>query len=328
MEKSNFLVSVVVPCYNEAVNIPLMVTELQGHLSRYAYEIILVDDGSSDHSPEVYEQLAIRFHEVNFVRFSRNFGHQPALQAGINHATGDAIITIDADLQQPPEIIPQMIDKWLEGAMIVEAMPIYTNSIGWFKKHSSYCYYNLLNKLSDYPVVKSANDYRLIDKRVADVVRQLPENHLYLRGLYAWMGFKKAFVSYDHLKRKNGQTHYPLRKMIKLALNGITSTSVKPLRLALIMGLLVSLVAFIIMGWALYLEFFTDKTVHGWTSTIISTVFLAGVQLIVLGIMGEYLGKLFIENKRRPNYIILEKSIKSCHKQAREKIAETMPVVE
>jgi polyisoprenyl-phosphate glycosyltransferase len=157
--------------------------------------------------------------------------------------------------------------------------------------------------------VKSANDYRLIDRKVAEVIKKLRENHLYLRGIYAWMGYKKAFVEYSHLKRIHGQTHYPLHKMVKLAVNGITSLSIKPLRLALILRIIVSCFAFIIMGWALYLQFFTDKTIHGWTSTIISTVFLAGIQLIILGIIGEYLGKLFIENKRRPNYIIEEKKV-------------------
>lgn len=311
MKQDKFMISVIVPCYNEARNIPLIVDELQKHLSIFVYEIILVDDGSTDGSEDIYKPLSLMYNELNFIRFSRNFGHQAALQAGIVHAKGDAIITIDADLQQPPALIPLLIEKWQQGFKIVEAMPIYTNSIGPFKKYSSYLYYWILNKMSEYPVVKGANDYRLIDNQVADTIRNLPENHLYLRGLYSWTGFNKGFVNYTHLKRQYGTTHYPLHKMVKLALNGITSLSIKPLRLALVMGVIVSLVAFVIMIWALYLEFFTEKTVQGWTSTIISTVFLAGVQLIVLGIIGEYLGKLFIENKRRPNYIVEEKSLKS-----------------
>ena len=324
MEKSSFSVSVVVPCYNEAENIPLIVAELQKYMETYNYEIILVDDGSADRSRDVYEHLNRQYHEVNYIRFSRNFGHQAALQAGINNARGDAIITIDADLQQPPIIIPQMIDRWLRGAEIVEAIPIYTDSIGGFKKYTSYFYYWVLNKLSDYPVIKKSNDYRLIDRKVAEVLRQLPENHLYLRGLYSWMGFAKDFVEYDHLKRINGETHYPLGKMMKLALNGITSLSVRPLRLALVMGLVVSFSAFVIILWALYLAFYTDKTIPGWTSTIVSTVFLAGWQLIVLGIIGEYLGKLFIENKRRPNYIIQAKRMK---KELNKKISKKADVL-
>ncbi len=327
MKKSKFFVSVVVPCYNEAANIPLMVSELQKHLGTYSYEIILVDDGSSDPLQEVYEKLANKYDELRFIRFTRNFGHQAALQAGICHARGNAIITIDADLQQPPSLIPELIGKWGQGYMVVEAVPIYRESIGLFKKYSSYLYYWILNKISEYPVVKSANDYRLIDQKVANIIRQLPENHLYLRGLYAWMGFKKGFVKYHHLKRLHGKTHYPLHKMIKLALNGITSLSIKPLRLALFTGIFVSLIAFVIMGWALYLEYFTEKTIQGWTSTIISTVFLAGVQLIVLGIIGEYLGKLFMENKRRPNYIIAAKNIsKKEDLKKKEKEAEVVAI--
>lgn len=310
MVQNEFIISVVVPCYNEAKNIPLIVGELQKHLTGYIYEIILVDDGSSDNSDKIYKPLALQYSEINFIRLSRNFGQQAALQAGIANARGDAIITIDADMQQPPALIPELVEKWQQGFKIVEAMPIYTNSVGPFKKYSSYIFYWLLNKLSEYPVVKGANDYRLIDRQVARVIHKLPENHLYLRGLYSWTGFKKGFISYTHLKREHGTTHYPMHKMLKLALNGIMSLSIKPLRFALIMGLVVSLIAFIIMVWALYLEFFTEKTIHGWTSTIISTVFLAGIQLIVLGIIGEYLGKMFMENKRRPNYIVEEKSLK------------------
>lgn len=309
MLATNFIVTIVVPCFNEAENIPLIVLELKKHLKNYNYEIILVDDGSTDHSKVIYKALAESYSELNFICFSRNFGHQAALLAGINEAKGDVIITIDADLQQPPKVIPKLIKKWQEGFWIVEAIPIHTNSISSFKKYSSYIYYWLLNWLSEYPIVKSANDFRLIDREVAEVIKQLCENHLYLRGLYAWMGFKKGFVEYDHLKRKHGKTHYPFFKMIRLAINGITALSTKPLRIALLMGLIVSFFAFVIMCWALYLQFFTDKTLQGWASTIISTVFLAGVQLIVLGIIGEYLGKLFMENKRRPNYIIKSQNI-------------------
>lgn len=317
MKQTNFSISIVVPCFNEAKNIPLMVVELQNSLSNYHYEILLVDDGSTDNSKNIYESLAETYSEIKFIRFARNFGHQAALLAGINEAKGDAIITIDADLQQPPSLIPQLIEKWQQGFNIVEALPIYTDSIGTFKKYSSYLYYWLLNKLSEYPVTKSANDYRLIDRKVVEVIKQLRENDLYLRGIYAWMGFKKAFVKYNHLKRINGETHYPLLKMIKLGINGVTALSIKPLRLALIMGIIVSFFAFIVMGWAMYLQFFTHKTLHGWTSTIISTVFLAGVQLIVLGIIGEYLGKMFMENKRRPNYIVETKKIESDPKVAK-----------
>lgn len=309
MKKFNYVISVVVPCFNEEKNIPLLVSELQEVLKEYTYEIILVDDGSTDQSRQIYEQLSFDQRTLHFIRFSRNFGHQAALQAGITHANGDVIITIDADLQQPPSLIPEMIGKWLGGAEIVEAVPVHTDSISWFKKKSSYFYYYLLNKLSEFPVVKSANDFRLIDKKVADIVRNLPENHLYLRGLFSWMGFKHVYIQYAHLKRVNGESHYSLKKMVKLALCGITTMSIKPLRLALVIGIIISLTAFCVSLWVLYVFFFTDEAVPGWSSNIVSTLFLSGIQLLVTGIMGEYLGKLFIENKRRPNYIISKSNL-------------------
>ncbi|TKG93347.1 glycosyltransferase [Puteibacter caeruleilacunae] len=323
MRKNDFLISVVVPCYNEEKNIPLMIDELQKHLRAYRYEVILVDDGSSDDSSDLCERLYGEITEVNYIRFARNFGHQAALQAGITCANGEAVVTIDADLQQPPSVIPAMVKCWLDGHEIVEAIPEYTDSIGWFKKYTSYIFYWVLNKLSDYPVVKKANDFRLIDRKVADEVGRLKENHLYLRGFFSWVGFNKGFVHYDHKKRINGETHYPFYKMVRLALNGITSMSVRPLRLALILGSIVSLIAFAIICWALYLAVFTERTIAGWTSTIVSTLFLAGIQLLVLGIMGEYLGKLFIENKQRPNYIIRDKCIRNTVKDIEHSTSKT-----
>jgi polyisoprenyl-phosphate glycosyltransferase len=306
MKKDCPLISIVVPCYNEAENIALITASLGANLKDHLHEIILVDDGSTDRSRFVYEKLSHDNGNIHYIRLSRNFGHQAALLAGINNAAGDAIITIDADLQQPPSLIPQMIERWLAGAEIVDTVPIHTDSVGWFKKHSSYLFYALLGKIAESPVTKSANDFRLIDRKVADILKTLPENQLYLRGLFSWMGFRHACIQYRHLKRIHGTTRYPLHKLMTLALCGITSMSIKPLRVALFFGLLFSTVAFAIILWALYVAVFTDKAIAGWTSTIVSTVFLGGVQLLVLGIMGEYLGKLFLENKRRPAYIISE----------------------
>ena len=307
--KQTCLISVVVPCYNESANILLLVSKVQEILKDYVYEIILVDDGSTDESFLIYEQLSLHHVTIKYICFSRNFGHQAALQAGIINAIGDAIITIDADLQQPPSLIPEMIIQWQKGAEIVEAIPIYTDSVSWFKRQSSYLFYYLLNKLTDYPVIKSANDFRLLDRKVANVIRGLPENHLYLRGLFSWMGFKHSYIKYDHLKRVNGDSQYSLNKMMKLALCGITSMSVKPLRLALIGGIIISITALCMTIWVFYVFFFTKQAVAGWASTLVSTLFLSGIQLFVTGIMGEYLGKLFIENKRRPNYIISKSNI-------------------
>ena len=216
MKNSNYIVSVVVPCYNEAGNIPLITARLQEVLKQYHYEIILVDDGSNDETPGSCEKINLLNNNIHYIRFSRNFGQQAALLAGIKHAVGDAIITIDADLQQPPDLVPEMIERWLAGAEIVDTIPVHVDSVGWFKKHSSYLFYNVLVKLSNSPVVKSANDFRLIDRKVADILKTFPESHLYLREIFSWMGFRHDSIKYRHLKRVNGESQYPLSKLIRL----------------------------------------------------------------------------------------------------------------
>ncbi|MFV0269172.1 MAG: glycosyltransferase family 2 protein [Draconibacterium sp.] len=309
MKKNNLLISVVVPCYNEAKNIVLIVAGLEAVLIPLNYEILLIDDGSTDESENIYRQLAETDERVKFLRFSRNFGHQAALKAGIDHAKGDAVLTIDADLQQPPTLIPAMIKSWQEGADIVEGIRRNGNKGLWAKQKISYLFYHLLGYLSDYPVVGGVSDFRLIDKKVANVVRQLPENQLYLRGLFNWIGFKHTYIYYQLQKRQNGGTKYTFAKMFGLASSGLTSTSIKPLRIALVFGTITSLFSFMYAGYALYVSLRTEQAVPGWTSTILSVLFMAGMQLIVLGIIGEYLGKLFMENKRRPVYIVSDTNI-------------------
>jgi len=304
MKRSNTLISVIVPCFNEAENIPLIILALETVLLPWDYEIIIVDDGSTDGSDNVYVQLAQSDERIKYLRFSRNFGHQAAIKAGIDHANGDAIITIDADLQQPPSLITQMIQKWKEGADIVEGVRQAQHKESWFKQKTSSLYYWLLAYLSDYQVVKGVSDFRLIDKKVAKIVKELPENHLYLRGLFSWMGFEHAYINYHLEERQNGMTRYTFGKMLGLASSGVTSMSVKPLKVALIIGVVISLCSFLYGLYALSVVLFTEAAVPGWTSTIISVLFMAGFQLIVLGVMGEYLGKLFMESKRRPVYLI------------------------
>lgn len=263
MEKSNQFISIVVPCFNEAENIPLIVLALERALSPWEFEILLVDDGSSDGSDLVYRQFFQDNRRVKYLQFSRNFGHQAALKAGIDHAIGDAVVTIDADLQQPPGLIPEMIHQWQQGADIVEGIRHAGEQTSPFKRISSSLYYRVLRYLSNYPVVGGVSDFRLIDKQVANVVRQLPENHLYLRGLFCWMGFQHAFVTYRLEKRQNGNSRYSFVKMVGLATSGVTSMSVRPLRVALVVGSLVSLVAFLYALYALYISLFSDQTVPG-----------------------------------------------------------------
>lgn len=303
-------ISVVLPCFNEQENIPLIVQQINEVLKCYSHEILIIDDGSTDGTAIAGRQLSEKEAGVCYFRFSRNFGHQAAVKAGIDHATGDVVITIDADLQQPPALIPAMISKWEEGFEIVEAVREDNKNAGFGKRQSSKLFYRILAWLSDYPVVQGVSDFRLIDRKVAEIVKNTTEQHLYLRGLFSWMGFKHAYVAYSLNRRANGTSGYSVSKMLRLATAGVTSMSIKPLRLALVAGLLISGVSFLYIVYALFIAVFTQAAIPGWTSTIISVLFLAGIQLLVLGIMGEYLGKLFIENKRRPNYIISEKKQK------------------
>lgn len=307
MENKELDISVVVPCYNEAENIPLMVKALVECLDGYRSEIILVDDGSTDNSPEVCSEIAIQFPELKTIRFIRNFGHQAALKAGIDVAIGNAIITIDADLQQPPSLIPAMIAKWETGIPIVEGQRVDNGKTSWLKKTTSGWYYRLLGWLTGLDIKQGVSDFRLIDRDVAETLKNMAEPPVYLRGLFTWMGYPIKTLPYTLEARKNGKTKYTLGKMAGLAASGITTISIKPLRLATLLGLIISGGAFLYGLYALYVWLFTDKTVTGWTSTIFSILFLAGIQLLVLGIMGEYIGRLFLESKQRPGYIVKER---------------------
>lgn len=302
-------ISIVVPCFNEEKNIPLLTGSLKATLKEVTIEIILVDDGSTDDTEIVCRRLSVEFPDVFYIRLSRNFGHQAALKAGIDHAHGHAVVTIDADMQHPPALIPDMVSAWQQGAEIVEAVRKDNRNSSFLKTKLSRAYYSFLGWISEYPVVKGVSDFRLIDRKIADIIKNTNEQHLYLRGLFSWMGFKHAYLPYMPEKRKFGKSAYTPAKMMKLALAGITSMSIKPLRLSLLAGALVSLAAFIYMIYILIIAIFTGAVITGWASTIVSVLFLAGIQLFVLGIIGEYLGKLFMETKHRKNYFVAGSSL-------------------
>ncbi|MFC4871151.1 glycosyltransferase family 2 protein [Negadavirga shengliensis] len=324
---NDFLVSIVVPCYNEAENIPSLLKRIGAALQAYGYEIILVNDGSQDLTQSVIELAASENEKIKFLHFSRNFGHQAALKAGIDHAKGDCVVTIDADLQKPPEAIPGMIVHWQEGHDIVTAVCKNEGQPSVFKRLTSAAYYRLLSWLADHKMVRNGADFRLIDRKVADTIRDIQSQNLYLRGIFSWMGYKQAIVYYREEKRRAGKTKYNLPKMLNLASNGITSFSIKPLRLALGMGIFFAMLAF---GYGLYAVtmVWLGKTVTGWASLVASVVFLSGVQLIVLGVIGEYVGKIYQELSQRPNYLIFKSNISPpVPRQGNKTIKERRPAI-
>lgn len=306
---SNFLLSVIVPVYNEENNIHALLDRLLPILQPYNYELILVDDGSKDKTAEKVKAEAEKNNRLKFLSFSRNFGHQMALTCGYAFAKGDCVITLDADLQDPPEIIPQMIEEWQKGAKIVYAKREKRDVDDFFKKQTALGFYQFINFLSDRPIPQDVGDFRLIDRDVVNFLNSLPEKSRFLRGLVAWGGYSEAYVYFTREKRHSGETHYTLGKMVNFALEGITAFSTKPLRMATYLGFLTSLfsVLVIIFKSIQHFIFLQGDWVPGWASLFFAIVFLGGIQLITIGIIGEYIGKIYKELQNRPQYIVREK---------------------
>src|SRR5687768_7665126 len=304
-------VSIVIPCYNEESNIEPIVSNLRQVIgSSYQYEIILVDDGSKDKTLEVIKSQSSQFSEVKYLSFSRNFGHQYALIAGLTHASGDCVITMDADLQHPPAMVPELIAKWEEGYDVVYTIRKRDKSLSFFKKMSSSLFYKTLNFFSDLHMEDGEADFRLLDKKVLKVFKEhIHESSLFLRGLINWVGYKKFAIEFIPDKRYSGVTKYSFRKMMNLGIDGITSFSIKPLRMAIILGLVMSLCSFLYGVYAVIMRLFTNSVVGGWTSTILSILFVGGMIILLLGVIGEYVGKIYFEVKRRPRFIIRESSM-------------------
>ncbi len=303
-------ISVVVPCFNEEESLATFnKTLLQFLPETYDYEVIYVNDGSRDNTFQVILNLAKNNQNIKYISFSRNFGHQNALKAGYDFASGDCAISLDADLQHPPAVIPELIAKWEEGFEIVNTIRADHDSISFTKKISSGIFYQIMRKLSDVKIENGMADFRLMDKKVLKQLKLFPENFLFFRGIIPWMGFKQTIVPFKANERFAGTTKYTFRKMVKFATSGVTSFSVKPLRLSIYLGFVFAFLAFLYGLYATYAFLFTDQAVTGWTSVILSVLFVGGINLLMLGIIGEYLGKLFIENKRRPNYLISETNL-------------------
>lgn len=304
--------SIIVPIFNENKIIPELYERLKNAVLQISedYELIFVNDGSKDNSLIELLKLTKQDSRVFFINFSRNFGHQIAVTAGLDKCRGDAVAIIDGDLQDPPELIPEMYRKYKEGYDVVYAQRAERKGESWFKKISAKAFYRILRKSTSIDIPLDTGDFRLIDKKVVEYLRKMPEQNKFLRGQIAWLGFKQTRVLFNRDKRKYGTTGYPLSKMIRFAMDGITGFSDKPLSMVTQLGFIFSGLAFLIVLYALFTYFVLDRAISGWTSLIISSMFIGGIQLISIGIIGAYLSRINKNILKRPLYIIQSTNIK------------------
>jgi dolichol-phosphate mannosyltransferase len=302
------LLSIIIPVFNEEKNIVPLLDRLLPVIKKHEYEIIFVDDGSKDKTAETVRRLAGENKNIKLLSFYRNFGHQMALSAGYRHVKGECVITMDSDLQDPPEIIPQMIEKGEKGAKVVYAKRETREVDSFFKKTTAAMFYKFINFLSDTPIPEEVGDFRLLDREIVEFLNNLPERSRFLRGLVAWGGYPAQFVYFKREKRHSGETHYTFSKMLNFALEGITTFSIKPLRLASYLGFYAALIGFFGIAYAIVGKIFNPShLVSGWAALFVGIMFLGGVQLMTIGIIGEYISKIYLEVQKRPQYLIEEK---------------------
>ena len=299
-------VSIVVPVYNEEENLREFHKRITEVMSKepYDYSIVFVNDGSSDNSAVILNELANEDKHVEAYLLSRNYGHQMAITCGLDNAEGDAIVTMDGDLQHPPEIVPQLLRLWEEGNEIVITKRMATEDAGFFKNLTSATYYKLINAMSKVEITPGGSDFRLMDRIAVDAFKQYRERARFIRGLVSTLGFKVAKVEFVAPPRFAGHSKFNLRKMLHFALDGITAFSNLPLRWAFYIGLFFGMVSLVLLGHVLYVRFFTPDAVPGWATTTSSVLFLGAIQLVGIGILGEYIGRIFEEIKHRPLYLV------------------------
>lgn len=304
-------ISVVIPIYNEEEVLNTSYSRikkvLEG-LNQYDYEIIAIDDGSQDKSLEMLQQITNENQKVKVLSFARNFGHQAAVTAGLKYITGDAIVIIDADLQDPPELLPEMITLWEQGNEVIYGKRKVRKGESAFKLLTAKMFYSTLNALSDVEIPKDTGDFRLVDRKVVDIINQLPEHNKFLRGLFSWVGFKQKAYTYERQERQAGKTKYPFKKMWKLATDGIISFSTKPLKLVGGLGILTIIISIGILIYSLAsYAFHLNNLMAGWTSIMVAITLFSGVQLLSIWIMSEYIARIYDETRKRPEFIIDKK---------------------
>ncbi len=302
-------ITILVPCYNEQESLPALYDALKSLMdanASYQWEVLLVNDGSKDKTIEIVKQIRNQDKRFCYIDLSRNFGKEAAMLAGFDYATGDAVVIMDADLQHPPHVIPKMLKKWEEGYDDVYGKRLSRGKESWLRKQLSIIYYRLLQKTTRVEVLQNVGDFRLLDKKCIEELKKLRETERYTKGMYCWIGFKKASVEFETQDRIAGESSMSLKSLFSLAIDGITSFTVAPLKLSAILGFVVSFVAFIYMCYVLCKTIFVGEDVQGYPTLVILILFLGGVQLISLGIIGEYLGKIFNETKNRPVYVVSE----------------------
>lgn len=310
MSTNSIELSVVVPVYNEEKNIEMLFNRIKENIPVPDWELIFVNDGSADNTLPLVIGLSHQFKQVKFIDFSRNFGHQHAISAGIENAVGEYIIVMDGDGQDPPELIPELLEKAKSGFEVVYAKRKKRQGEGFLKKFTAKAFYRILRNITSIEIPVDTGDFRIIHRKIQAILKQMPEQHKYIRGQISWIGFNQTFIEYDRAERIHGTTKFTYKKMIQFALDGISSFSTWPLKIATLMGFGVSFICFIVILYTIYQKLF-GFTVTGWTSMQISILFLGGIQLIGIGILGEYLGRVNENVKNRPHYIVKDSNIES-----------------
>lgn len=309
--ENDCVVSIVSPVFNEEEGIAEFAAAVTDQLEQLkcSWEIVFVDDASSDRSLEILRSLAEKDSRIRILSFSRNFGHQIAITAGLQYARGEAVIVMDSDLQHPPELIPEMLSRWREGYHVVYTVRTYGKEIGWFKRKTSEWFYSLCNFVSDVDFVPGAADFRLMDRKAVDCFNAMPEKSRFVRGMVRWLGFRQTGISYTANPRRAGVSKFTFMKMLSFAIDGITSFSTKPLRWITYLGFLTALSIIPYGIWTVVYYFVADESVftHGWPSLMVAILFLGGMNLISMGVIGEYVGRIYSETKRRPLFILQDR---------------------